>query len=94
VLAATEGFTGAELKRVVEDAKGLLAFDRATNVATHESNEYLLRAIEGVALNKKHYAEAEMGARAKSGPANPVVQLLSHMPTDFGFFNQLEFDRF
>jgi transitional endoplasmic reticulum ATPase len=85
VLAATEGFTGADLKRVVEDAKGLLAFDRATNGATRESNEYLLRAVEGVVLNKKHYAETEMGARAKSGPPNPVLQLLSQMPTGFGF---------
>src|SRR5947208_2134190 len=30
VVAATEGFTGADLKRVVEDAKSLFAYDRAT----------------------------------------------------------------
>ncbi|MBV8808040.1 MAG: 26S protease regulatory subunit [Acidobacteriaceae bacterium] len=65
VVSATEGFTGADLKRVVEDAKGLFAFDRANGNAKLERDGYLLRAIESVALNKTRYAEAEMGARQK-----------------------------
>jgi ATP-dependent 26S proteasome regulatory subunit len=70
VVAATEGFTGADLKRVVEDAKGLLAFDRAIGTRELDSNTYLLRAVEAVAVNKKRYAEAEAAARAniKSAP--------------------------
>ena len=80
VIAATEGFTGADLKRLVEDAKGLFAFDRVNSGETADSNEYLLRAAEAVALNKKRYAEAETGARGKYKPANPVLQLLSQMP--------------
>ena len=69
VLAATDGFTGADLKRVVEDAKSLYAFDRAQSGETFETEAYLLRAIEGVALNKARYAEAEAGARAKAAVA-------------------------
>ncbi|MBV9675170.1 MAG: AAA family ATPase [Acidobacteriaceae bacterium] len=75
VVAATEGFTGADLKRVVEDAKGLLAFDRATGAQERESGNYLLRAVEAVALNKKRYAEAEAGARAKARSVPDFQQL-------------------
>ena len=63
VLAATNGFTGADLKRVVEDAKGLYAFDRATDLAPAGAEDYLLKAVEGVALNKTRYAQAETGAQ-------------------------------
>jgi hypothetical protein len=72
-LAASEGFTGADLKRVVEDAKSLYAFDRAANADVLPTEGYLLRAIEGVALNRLRYAEAEAGARANlaATPRNP-----------------------
>jgi transitional endoplasmic reticulum ATPase len=80
VLAATEGFTGADLKRVVEDAKGLLAFDRVSGEEPADSRQYLARAIEGVTLNKKRYAEAEKGAREKVRPVHPLFQMLSQMP--------------
>ncbi|MGA8599331.1 MAG: hypothetical protein WB676_31815 [Bryobacteraceae bacterium] len=63
VLAATNGFTGADLKRVVEDAKGLYAFDRASRLAPAGAEDYLLKAVEGVALNKTRYAQAETGAQ-------------------------------
>lgn len=69
VLVATEGFTGADLKRVVEDAKSLLAYDRATRANTESAEHYLLQAIEGVALNKQRYAEAEAAGRAKLAAA-------------------------
>jgi ATP-dependent 26S proteasome regulatory subunit len=77
VVAATEGFTGADIKRVVEDAKSLLAYDRAAGVKLENSETYLLRAVESVALNKKRYAEAESGARQNLAPA----------PESFGFFS-------
>lgn len=79
VIAATEAFTGADLKRVVEDAKGLLAFDRATGTEPLDGSAYLLRAVEGVALNKKRYAEAEAGARATIKPAANLGDLLFSM---------------
>lgn len=66
VLEATEGFTGADLKRVVEDAKSLYAFDRANGGELREAEHYLLQAIAGVGMNKKRYAEAEAGARANN----------------------------
>ena len=88
VVSATEGFTGADLKRVVEDAKSLLAFDRANGAQELESESYLLRAIEDVALNKKRYAEAEIGARQKFRSApNPLLQLMSHASIGSFAFN-------
>lgn len=65
VLAATEGFTGADLKRVVEDAKSLFAYESASPTQIENADGYLLQAIEGVALNKKRYAEAEAAGRAR-----------------------------
>jgi hypothetical protein len=85
VIAATDGFTGADLKRVVEDAKGLLAFDRANGGVISDSGEYLLRAVEAVALNKRRYAEAEAGARAKSKQIDPASQFFSQLQMGGGF---------
>ncbi|HEY6988280.1 MAG TPA: ATP-binding protein, partial [Bryobacteraceae bacterium] len=65
VLAATEGFTGADLKRVVEDAKSLFAYESAGLKQIENVDGHLLQAIEGVALNKKRYAEAEAVGRAR-----------------------------
>ncbi|HEY3456744.1 MAG TPA: ATP-binding protein [Bryobacteraceae bacterium] len=65
VLTATEGFTGADLKRVVEDAKSLFAYESAGMTLIENPDRYLLQAIEGVALNKKRYAEAEAAGRAR-----------------------------
>ncbi len=65
LLGATENFTGADLKRVVEDAKGLYAFARARGEAAGSSNQYLVDAIQGVAVNKSRYAQAEAAARAR-----------------------------
>lgn len=79
VVAATEGFTGADLKRVVEDAKGLLAFDRATRAEPLNGSSYLLRAVEAVALNKKRYAEAEAGARTRLKPSPNIGDLFFSM---------------
>lgn len=63
LLSATEGFTGADLKRLVEDGKNLLAYDRAQDHALRPSTEYFLTAVEGVRANKERYAEAEARAR-------------------------------
>ena len=75
VVTATEGFTGADLKRVVEDAKSLLAYDRATRAETEEGpGHYLVEAVEGVTLNKQRYAEAEAAGRARLA-ATPKLSL-------------------
>ncbi len=64
VVEATEGFTGADLKRLVEDAKVLYAHDRARGNETAAPTEYFLRAVTGVQENRERYAAAEARARA------------------------------
>jgi len=63
VVAATEGFTGADLKRLVEDAKALYAYDRAAQETLRPFTSYLLSASEGLQGNKKRFASAEAGRR-------------------------------
>jgi ATP-dependent 26S proteasome regulatory subunit len=66
---ATTGFTGADLKRLVEDGKNLFAFARARNQPAHPVTDYFLKAVEAVRDNKARYAEA----RARSQrPQRPV----------------------
>jgi hypothetical protein len=68
--ASTEGLSGADLKRVVEDGKLLYAFDRARDLNTKDANEYFLAALDTVRTNKIHYAQAEAAARARN-PSRP-----------------------
>jgi transitional endoplasmic reticulum ATPase len=65
VLAATEGFTGADMKRLAEDAKGFFAFDRASKAPLREATEYYLEAATGVRENKSRFEQAEAAARAQ-----------------------------
>jgi len=58
VVAVTEGFTGADLKRLVEDAKALYAYDRASLKKPQDFTSYLLTSSEGLRDNKKRFAEA------------------------------------
>jgi len=69
--AATEGFTGADLKRVIDDGKALYAFERATGVPLKPISDYFLGDVETVRANKKRYAEAEARARANRPPRPP-----------------------
>ena len=62
---ASEGLSGADLKRVVEDGKLLYAYDREKRGATEPSTSYFLRAIETVRRNKEQYAAAEARARTR-----------------------------
>jgi transitional endoplasmic reticulum ATPase len=52
-LGETDGFTGADLKRAVEDAKGLYAYDLTQGQAARTTTAYLLDAIAQVRANKK-----------------------------------------
>lgn len=63
--AQTEGLSGADLKRVVEDGKLLFAYERVRNTRTLAATQYFLRAIETVRRNKQQYAEAEARARLR-----------------------------
>lgn len=71
LVRASEGFTGADLKRLVEDGKNLLAYDRARQHPPREPLAYFLEAIEAVRTNKERYAQAEAQARQQR-PSRPV----------------------
>jgi SpoVK/Ycf46/Vps4 family AAA+-type ATPase len=69
--AATAGFTGADLKRLVEDGKNLFAYDRARCLPPQPLTDYFLAAVETVRANKERYAQAELRARQQR-PQRPV----------------------
>jgi ATP-dependent 26S proteasome regulatory subunit len=69
--AATDGFTGADLRRLVDDGKNLLAYDRAWQRPPRPVTEYFLTAVEAVRANRERYAEAERRAREQR-PRRPV----------------------
>jgi ATP-dependent 26S proteasome regulatory subunit len=71
LVEATEGFTGADLKRLVEDGKALYAFDRAAGNGVSPITEYLLAAADSVRSSKKRYADAEARTNALR-PGRPV----------------------
>jgi transitional endoplasmic reticulum ATPase len=68
VTSATDGFTGADIKRLVEDAKALYAFGRASGAEVQNATEYFLEAVRGVRENKQRYAQAEMAAQNRPRP--------------------------
>lgn len=65
VLEATEDFTGADLKRTVEDSKGLYAYDRASGLLIRSATDYLLEAVKNVRDNKSRYAAAQATVRSQ-----------------------------
>jgi transitional endoplasmic reticulum ATPase len=72
VAAATDGFTGADIKSMVADAKGLYAFGRATGVGPRPATEYFIESASGVRQNKRRFEEAERASHANSrGAPNP-----------------------
>ncbi|MFN3651996.1 MAG: AAA family ATPase [Armatimonadota bacterium] len=71
MVEATEGFSGADLKRLVEDGKNLYAYDRAMETPTAESTGYYLRAIKTVLENRARYEAADARARARRASTRP-----------------------
>lgn len=67
----TEGLSGADLRRLVEDGKLLFAYDRARERPALPVTEYFLRAVETLRGNKARYQAAEARARAR-GPGRPA----------------------
>jgi ATP-dependent 26S proteasome regulatory subunit len=68
---ATSGFTGADLKRLVEDGKNLYAYDLVRQIPPRTLTEYFLSAAETVRANRDRYAVAETRARQQH-PERPV----------------------
>lgn len=77
LISATESFTGADLKRLVEDGKALYAYDKAKGFKLKNPTDYFLKAVEGVQENKKRYAEAEAQAALK--PRTPAAGFPGYM---------------
>ena len=71
----TDGLSGADLKRVVEDAKVLFVYDRARGVATRPAIEYFTEAATTVRGNRDRYAEAEARARANRPARGPMFDV-------------------
>jgi ATP-dependent 26S proteasome regulatory subunit len=67
---ASEGLSGADLKRVVDDGKLLFAFARSRGVPIQPATTYFLSAIDTVRKNKEQYAAAEARARVRR-PVRP-----------------------
>jgi ATP-dependent 26S proteasome regulatory subunit len=60
--SASEGFTGSDLKRMIEDGKGLYVYDLARSHPSRGATEYFLSALETVRQNKERYNAAEAQA--------------------------------
>jgi transitional endoplasmic reticulum ATPase len=81
VATAAEGFTGADLKRLVGDAKLLVAYDASQGGSNRPTTEYFLQAIEEVRRNKERYAQAE--ARAAAGRPDRPAWFAPHFGDDY-----------
>jgi len=75
LIPATEGFTGADLKRLVEDGKAIYAYDKAKQLNLNAPADYFLKAVESVQENKQRYADAEAQAMLK--PKSPLAAFSS-----------------
>jgi ATP-dependent 26S proteasome regulatory subunit len=69
---ATDGFTGADLKRLVDDGKILVAADKARAVPLQDITTYFQKAAEAVRANKHQYAAAEERSKAQRPQRPPV----------------------
>jgi transitional endoplasmic reticulum ATPase len=75
----TDGMTGADLKRLVEDGKILYAYDKAQQRPLLSATEYFLSAVETVRSNKERYAEAEAMARQQRPSRPPWFDMAAMM---------------
>lgn len=78
---ATEGLTGADLTRLIEDTKTLFAYDKVRNVELKAATDYLLAALETVRANKAMYEQAEAQARKQRPHRPPWFDGMSHVDT-------------
>ena len=77
LISASETFTGADLKRLVEDGKTLYAYDKAKGNAMKATTDYFLQAVKSVQENKERYAQAAAQAALKPKlPADGFAQFM------------------
>ena len=72
----TDAFTGADLKRLVEDGKALLAYDRARGLPPRPATDYFAEAVQTVRANKQSYEAAESRARCRGTPAAALAAFM------------------
>ena len=75
----SDALSGADLKRVVEDAKLAFAFDVARGATPIETTPYLLRAVDLVRANKERYMNAESAARVRNPRRPPMFSMMGGM---------------
>ena len=83
LVPATQEFTGADLKRVIEDGKAFYAFDRASSLPLKSITDYFLAAVETVRDNNLKYLQAEaqsapIGLPCLPGSTSSTVPWNSH----------------
>jgi ATP-dependent 26S proteasome regulatory subunit len=81
LVSATENFTGADLKRLVEDGKAIYAYDKVHKIKARKPTDYFLKAVEGVRQNKERYMQAE--AQTFMKPAMPLSTFTKNMARSF-----------
>ena len=79
----TAGFTGADLKRLLDDGKNLLAYDKVRGVPLKPATEYFLSAVATVRDNKARYAEADVRARQQRPVRAPYYDAVGATATTF-----------
>jgi SpoVK/Ycf46/Vps4 family AAA+-type ATPase len=67
IVESSEGFTGAELKRVIAEGKNRYARDLARSRPPQPLSEYFLEAARSVSEARAQYAAAEARARSRRG---------------------------
>jgi ATP-dependent 26S proteasome regulatory subunit len=78
IVAVSSGFTGADLKRTVEDGKILYAHDRALGAKPRRMTEYFLDSAAETRRNKERYAAAEARASAVRSARAPWFTRVPH----------------
>ena len=74
LVGATEGFTGADLKRFVEDGKAIYVYDKARGSGLKPTSDYFMAAIEAVRENKQRYEAAQ--GQALMHPKSPMAAFM------------------
>lgn len=69
----TDGLTGADLRRLIEDGKILYAYDKSKKRESDDILGYFQTAIKTIRSNKEKYLEAEAKSKSKSMAADPFA---------------------
>ena len=79
LVSATEGFTGADLKRLVEDGKAIYVYDKARGAELKSPTDYFMAAVEAVKENKQRYETAQTQALLQ--PKSPMAGFMHSFVT-------------